>query len=270
MEETRKRLVVVADDLGRSSGVNGAIAAAHAGGIVTSASLMAGGESFDDAVAMARRYPRLAIGLHATFCDGRAVLPRALVPDLVDQTGRLESEPARAGIRYWLRRKDLIPQLEAEVAAQFDRLTGAGLRPTHVDGHHHLHIHPVLFRIVCRAASERGVRWVRVPLGDLASGRLFEWATFGLLSMLNRRVAARHGMMTPRRVVGLARTGSLDERYLLDLIPRLGAGWNEIFAHPDLDTESGRRELDALTSPLVRAFLERAGVTLSSYGEDRN
>ena len=269
MEETRKRLVVVADDFGRSLGVNRAIAAAHAGGIVTSASLMAGGVAFDDAVEVARHHPRLAVGLHATFCDGRAVLPRSLVPDLVDATGRLETDPARAGIRYWRRRKAMLPQLEAEAEAQFDRLDGVGIAPTHVDGHHHLHIHPVLFRIVCRAAARRGVRWVRVPEGELASGRVVEWATFGLLAIGNRRVAARHGMMAPRRVAGLARTGRLDERYLLGKIKRIGTGWNEIFAHPDLDTEAGRRELDALTSPRVRACLEGSGITLSSYGEDR-
>jgi hopanoid biosynthesis associated protein HpnK len=270
VEEPRKRLVVVADDLGRSPGVNRAIAEAVATGIVTAASLMAGGEAFDGALEVARRQPRLAVGLHATFCDGRAVLPRSLVPGLVDETGRLETNPARAGVRYWSRRKELIPQIEAEAEAQFERLAAAGVAPTHVDGHHHLHIHPLLFRILCRIAARRGVRWVRIPQGDPAPGRILEWATFGILARLNRRVAAHHGMMSARRVAGLARTGRLDERYLLELIPRIGAGWNEIFAHPNLDTEAGRRELDALTSPRVRARLESSGIALSSYGEEGN
>ena len=52
-------LVVVADDLGKSSSINEAILEAHGNGIVTSASLMAGGEAFAEAVHIAREKPEL-------------------------------------------------------------------------------------------------------------------------------------------------------------------------------------------------------------------
>lgn len=264
-EELPRRLVVVADDLGRSTGVNRAIAAAHEEGIVTSASLMAGGEAFDHAVEMARSRPRLAVGLHATLCDGRAVLPSSRVPGLAGADGRFEPGPARAGIRYW-RRRELIPRIEAELSAQFDRLIDSGIAPSHADGHHHLHIHPLLFGILCREAARRGVRFIRIPRGDLLSGRAIEWGVFGFLGWLNRKTSARHGIIPVDRVHGLARTGRIDEAYLLSLLPRIGAGWNEIFVHPDLDTERGRRELAALTSPRVRKRTDDLGIVLSAYG----
>ena len=266
MSAPSRRLAVVADDFGRTSGVTRAVAEAFDRGIVTAASLMAGGEAFDEAVAIARARPRLAVGLHATFCDGRAVLPAGRIPGLVDAEGRLEARPARAGVRYWRERRRLLPEIEAEIAAQFDRVTGAGLAVTHVDGHHHLHIHPLLFPILCREAARRGVRWIRIPAGDLRPGRLAEWAVFDMLGRLNRRTARRHGLGTPDRVYGLSRTGRIDEAYILELLGRLRPGWNELFVHPDLDTEQGRRELEAVTSRRVRGRIADLGIALVACG----
>src|SRR5262249_8258654 len=110
----RRKLVVVADDLGRSREVNRAVALAHDQGILGSASLMAGGEAFDDAVDLALARPGLSIGLHVTFCDGRAVLPPARIPDLVRPDGRFRTGPAGAGLAYHFRRRRAGAQIEAE------------------------------------------------------------------------------------------------------------------------------------------------------------
>ncbi|MBZ5628348.1 MAG: ChbG/HpnK family deacetylase [Acidobacteriia bacterium] len=59
-----KRLIINADDFGLTRGVNRAIVEAHERGVVTSATLMASGSEFDEAVALARRLPRLSVGCH--------------------------------------------------------------------------------------------------------------------------------------------------------------------------------------------------------------
>jgi len=59
-----KKLVVNADDFGRSTPINQGIIQAHQKGIVTSASLMTDREGFDEAVQLAKANPRLGIGLH--------------------------------------------------------------------------------------------------------------------------------------------------------------------------------------------------------------
>lgn len=265
-----RQLVVVADDFGRTAGVNRAIAAALDDGIVTAASLMAGGEAFDEAVQIAQAHPRLGIGLHVTVCDGRAVLDPDRVAGLADREGRMESDPTRAGVRYWRRRRTLLPAIQEEIAAQFDRAEQAGLALTHVDGHHHMHIHPLLFPIVCREAARRGVTRIRIPRGDLRDGRLGEWALFGVLGGINVRTAARYGVSVAGRVHGLSRTGRIDQEYLMGLLPRLDPGLSELFVHPDLDTEAGRRELAAVTSRRVREAAARLGIELVSFTGARN
>lgn len=95
--QSRNRIVVVADDMGESSSLNSAIAEAHKRGILTSASLMAGGQAFEEAVMIAVECSNLSVGLHVTLCDGRAVLPPSQIPDLVDHDGNFEKARQRLG-----------------------------------------------------------------------------------------------------------------------------------------------------------------------------
>lgn len=69
------KLIINADDFGVSSTVNQAVVTAHDEGILTSCSLMVGGDACDEAVALAKARPRLSVGLHLTLVCGKSVLP---------------------------------------------------------------------------------------------------------------------------------------------------------------------------------------------------
>ncbi len=271
-------IVVVADDFGRASSVNQAVAGGYGWSIVTAASIMAGGEAFQEALNLVPRWPELSLGLHVTLCDGRSVLPHRYIPDLVDPAGHFEPSPFRAGVRYWRSRRTISAQLEAEVEAQFERLEKAGFHPTHVDCHHHLHMHPVLFDIIARKTAERGIRWIRIPREPLSlimnlhfpllepKGFLI-WLAFGALTDRNLLVAHRYGLRSANYVYGLAGTGRIDEKYLLYLLPRLSPGTNELYVHPDMSTNAGREEMRALTSTRVRDLLVRRGIRTVNFEE---
>jgi hopanoid biosynthesis associated protein HpnK len=271
-----KFLVTVADDFGESSAVNRAVAEAHDRGVLIAASIMAGGDAFEEALQLALDRPQLSCGLHLTLCDGRAVLPVLRIPDLVDSAGYFERSPVKAWLNY--SGAGLISQIEDEVDAQFERLERAGLRPTHVDCHHHLHMHPSIFEIVCRQASHRGVGWIRIPREplrvilrsrSLLRGMMpfIEWAVFGVLGVRHRRIARKYGLSIADCVYGLSHTGSIDEKYFLDILKHMRGTLNEIFTHPDVSTESGRGEVKALTSTTVRRRLDALGMTLVGYRE---
>lgn len=107
-------LVVNADDLGLSPGVNDGIFAAYAHGIVTSASLMVDRAGAEDAAVGIKGHPGLSVGLH--FEEDR-------LPQLDD---------------------DHVAELFAAQLRRFRALTGGD--PTHVDSHHHVHrARPKLF-----------------------------------------------------------------------------------------------------------------------------
>jgi hopanoid biosynthesis associated protein HpnK len=269
-------LVTVADDFGRSPSVNAAVAEAHDKGILTSASLMAGGDGFDDAIRIVRERKSLSVGVHVTLCDGRAVSEPAEIPGLATAAGFFEKSPARAWLRCSLR--GMRPQIEREVKAQFDRVETAGIHPTHVDAHHHLHMHPAVFDILCREAAGRGIGWIRIPGEPLSAvfgmhllrrGAMpfLEWAVFGLLGGQCKRKAEREGLHAAQRIFGLSHTGFVDEAYTVGVLEQVRGPVDEMFAHPDLSTEAGRRELRALSAPAVRDRAASLGITLAGYGE---
>ena len=151
---TSRRLIVNADDFGRTSAINQAVIRAHREGVLTTASLMVNEPAAAEAVALARENPRLGVGLHLTFLFGHSALPPSQIPGLVDERGEFGVHPAGAGFRFFFDRR-LRAQLRAETHAQFQRFRATGLPLDHVNGHLHLHLHPVIFRILMEDAD----RW---------------------------------------------------------------------------------------------------------------
>src|SRR5262252_5456180 len=129
-----RNLIVNADDLGWTAGVNRGIAEAHRHGIVTSTSLLANGAAFADGVRTAGELP----GLTTKSLD--------------------------------------VKEVEKEWAAQIEKVRAAGIRPTHLDGHKHVHMLPGLFGVALRLAKRHGIEAIRVSLEEsslrtaLASG----------------------------------------------------------------------------------------------------
>jgi predicted glycoside hydrolase/deacetylase ChbG (UPF0249 family) len=209
-----------------------------------------------------------------------SVLPHSSIPDLTGSDGSFAGGPAAVWIA--LGRKKIIRQAELEIEAQFNRLEAAGISPCYVDSHHHLHMHPGLFGLICRIASGRGVKWIRVPNEPLlivfrlrSRGRgvmpFVEQAVFGMLKASNMRMAEKHGLRCAANVYGLSRSGGLDEEYLLSLIDHMaiskGSFVNEIFCHPDNVTDAGLRELSALKSGAVFARLDSFSIKRIGYGD---
>ena len=135
-------LIITADDFGRHPAINEAVERAHREGVLTAASLMMGEAHVAEAVAVARRNPRLRVGLHLVLTEGRAVLPPTRIPDLVDAQGRFPDDAmARDGVRFFFLPR-VRRQLAAEIRAQFEAFKATGLQLDHVNAHRHFHLHP--------------------------------------------------------------------------------------------------------------------------------
>ena len=279
-----RTLVVTGDDFGFSSGVNRAIADAHDRGILTSASLMIAGDAAGEAVALARGRPDLAVGLHLVVVDGRAALAAPEIPRLADADGRFRGGPVRAGLRYQFSR-EARRQLAREIRTQLERFRETGLALAHVDGHHHMHLHPGVLETLLELAGEFRIPAVRLPSEELSLALALDrgsiasklvWAgVFGLLRRHGERRARETGIAFSERVYGLLATGRVTEEYLLRLIPRIRADRVELYCHPaaGLPGEplngppgAGPKELAALLSPRVRQAAEQNGFLLRSPG----
>lgn len=277
------KLIVTADDFGRSPEINAAVIAAHRQGILTAASLMVAGDAFDQAVELARATPTLAVGLHVVVVDGRAVLPHEKIPLLVDRQGFFADAPARVGLRYHFSRAAR-RQLEAELLAQFERFAATGLALTHVDGHQHLHLHPTVFDRVVPLAERFGARGIRVVADDISlamkydasrpMARLSWHAAFGGLRHAALRRLRRSPLAVAQRVYGLMQTGDMNERYTTMLLNHLQGESAEVYFHPTAGSRQGALgpngvDLQTLLSPAIRQVVERRSLRLCSYADLR-
>jgi hopanoid biosynthesis associated protein HpnK len=269
---TARRLVVNADDFGRSASINAAVVRAHREGILTTASLMVNEEGCDEAVALAKENPRLGVGLHLTLLCGHSALSREQIPGLVNERREFSSNPVAVGFRYFARRQ-LGPQLREEMAAQFQKFHSTGLKLDHVNGHLHLHLHPAVFPILMEHAAAWGVTRVRLTRDPfrlnarLAKGRWLYRAAHALIyRWLSGRVRSRleeKRIKHTGAVFGLLQDSRVDEDYLLKLLPELPPGDSELYSHPSLD--QFKHELDALVSPRVRVRAAELGIRLIRY-----
>ena len=272
--------IITGDDFGSSAAVNEGIIQAHERGVLTSASLMVTGEAFEEAVRLARLHPRLGVGLHLVVSSGPPALDAGQVPHLVDSEGRFPSDLVKAGLRYQFspaaRR-----ELAAEIRAQLEKFRRTGLKLSHVDGHQHMHMHPVVLGTLIDLAEEFGIRAIRLPREELAiavrldrSRLLTKFAYSWVFGWLRRWAGAR--LRSARiefadRVYGLLQTGRMTEEYLLALIPRIQGNRVEIYSHPTLAVGNhsprgaSKAQLDALLSPGVRKALVSSGFQLATY-----
>ncbi|MEY2408812.1 MAG: hypothetical protein QOF48_1482 [Verrucomicrobiota bacterium] len=268
----RRRLIVNADDFGRSESINAAVIEAHRHGILTSASLMVNEASFTDAVRLARANPTLAVGLHLTLACGHSALSPARIPGLVGKDGRFENSPVTAGARYFLRRS-LRSQLRDELAAQFERFRSTGLPMDHVNGHLHLHLHPAIFPILMENAGDWGITHFRLTSDDfrlnarLARGRwsyrVAHFVIYRWLSSRARPVLRQKGIRHTGAVFGLLQDSNVDERFVLGLLNELPPGDSELYSHPSGD--QFHHELKALLSPRVQDQVRRLNIELIRY-----
>lgn len=286
-----KHLIINADDFGLTAGVNRGITDAHVRGIVTSASLLANGDAFEDAVALARKSAGLGIGVHLNLTQGRPAAPISKVRSLVNSDGRFGLSPYRLGLGILSGRVRLL-EIETEMRAQIDKIVSAGISPTHLDGHKHVHVLPGISKVVIRLAQEFCIPAIRTPLDELPSlGQLLKVNHSAGLSIFKQALVARGacflalqlkqramkvGLTSPARFYGLAQTGFLDLLTLRNILSSLPEGTSELMCHPGhLDHElriAGTRllaqrevEMKALTSFEIRELVQSQNIRLISY-----
>jgi len=219
-QQSRKSLIVTADDFGLNSQVNEAVEKLHRAGFLTQASLMVNESGVDEAVRIAKRNPGLTVGLHLSLCAGRASRPSRLT----DAAGMMPESPALAGIRYAFDSR-LDADLEREIAAQFSRFRELGFAPTYWDGHTHLHLHPKVLRLTLPYAQQFGV--VRLVQEDRSG--LLPWIFRRLSNSAKRKLG---GIRYTDAIFGLEYTGQMTTERILSLLDAIRAPWSELYLHP--------------------------------------
>lgn len=267
-----RRLIVNADDFGRSTSINAAVIRAHQEGILTSASLMVNEPACDEAVGLAKQNPRLGVGLHLSLVCGKSALPFDAIPGLVNSQNNFSNDAVVSGLRFFFLPK-LKAQLRDEIEAQFQKFRSTGLHLDHVNGHLNMHLHPVVFGILMENAKRWGIRHLRLTSDPLAlnlkfaKGKIFyrsiHACIYQLLSNWARPKLRSAGIRHTQKVFGLLQNARVDETFVKKLLPQLPQGDSELYSHPSL--HEFKHEFEALISPSVKTLVQKLGVPLIRY-----
>ena len=287
-----RNLIVNADDLGWTEGVNRGIAQAHRNGIVTSASLLANGAAFASGVELARSTPGLGIGVHLNLSDGAPIAEAESVSSLVNDAGAFEGGPETLLLRI-AKRGVTLREVEQEWDAQIEKVKAAGIQPTHLDGHKHVHMLPGLFEIALRLAKRHSIGAIRVAheasslraalsTGDEGNTTVVlkqgvQARGLKLLARDAREQAERVGISTADHFCGIAQTGEMTKDGVAQLLRSLPEGTTELMSHPGYVDQalqnsptrlqaSRQTELEILTDMEIRNLVVSLGIRLIDYG----
>jgi predicted glycoside hydrolase/deacetylase ChbG (UPF0249 family) len=244
-------LIVNADDLGRTKGINSGIFEAHSVGLVTSATLMVAFPAAEEAAARLHEYPDLGVGLHVALTGAPSVLPAKRLPSLTDASGRFPAKPE--GLTH--------PDPEdvlLEARAQLDRFRElTGRLPTHLDSHHHSHRHPVVCDALVTLAREHDLPirnaspevGARLRRDGVTTTDFFVESFFGVDARLD---------------------------VLIEILGGIRPGVTEVMCHPaHVDQElrststyadDRERELEVLTSPRALQAVRQFGLRPVHFG----
>ncbi len=230
-------VIFTADDFGLTVSVNEAVEQAHVHGPLGQASLMVAAPAAADAVARARRLPRLNVGLHLVVIDGDSVLGHARLPRITTPDGKFRRHQLGLGVQYFFsaaaRR-----ELAAEVAAQFAAYAATGLPLHHADAHKHMQLHPTVAQLMIEIGKRHGLTRIRVPAEPPATLRAcgarvtFADRALYLWTRLLRRQARRAGLARTDHVFGLKWSGHMTPARVTKLFRHLPPGSSEIYFHP--------------------------------------
>lgn len=279
-----RRIIINADDFGLCEGINQAVAQAHSEGILTSATIMTNMPAAEKAVKIAKKMPKLGVGVHLNLTEGPPVSKEACIERLLDADGQFACSPFTLSLVSLAGHK-FRKSIRAELAAQIQWVIDHGLKPTHLDSHEHIHAFPALFSIVCQLAGRFGIGAVRWPFEPEELSRT-PWpltSEDGRIRAQKVRIMARINRVQNKdfskndMLFGIAHTGKIDVNFFKAIALYNSAATAEIMTHPGftdgLDPDKTRLlhqrkvELEALCSDKTKRYFKDAKIKLVHYGQ---
>ena len=151
-----KKFILNADDFGKSKAHNRAVLRGYKEGILTSASIMADGSAFEDAVQkVIPQCPDLSIGVHLNIIEGKSLTH---APMLTDKNGIFNNSYGNIILKSF--NKTFLEQTEQEFRAQIETVLSK-TKADHIDSHVHTHAVPNIFKLAVKLAQEYKIPYVR-------------------------------------------------------------------------------------------------------------
>lgn len=168
-----KYLIVNADDFGYCPKRDLAIIDLFKKNSISSTSLLVNGDNAFQACLHAKLI-NLPMGIHINLTEGRPITKDySKIKSLINSDGFMYG---KFGLRIELAKGNIKSEdIEYEIRMQlnkYQQLTD-GNQPRHIDGHQHIHVHPMIVEIVARIAKEFHINYIRTPNEQMINENFF-------------------------------------------------------------------------------------------------
>ena len=282
-----KRLIINADEFGIARCVTAAVWQCLNEGVLTSATIVAGGLDFEHAASLVKSTD--VCGLHLSLTDFMPVSRKERIRSLVREDGK-RLWPLKRFLPRYFSGKIWIEDVRTELESQIVKCLDCGIRLTHIDGHSNLHMMPAVFKIVLELMKKYNIMKLRLPSEPLFNIDIKQPVQYMIKCVvtLDAMFNKRHippGYVFPDHFVGHAQSARITEDVMLGFLDRMEDGATEIPIHPrnydeaqireafgaDYPTDYFRKkdefEKEALLSDKVRRMVAEKKITLISYKE---
>ena len=154
------RVIINADDLGKSHEVNTAIAEALSDKAITSSTILANNSTWEEVHQIVNDNPDASVGVHLNLTEGIALTDSPILRkyQVVD-----ENNCFTKGIREVADfTEELVQVVYEEWDAQIRKVSEVeGIAITHFDGHHHVHSILPLAGIICKLGEKYNIHKLR-------------------------------------------------------------------------------------------------------------
>lgn len=277
-DKMSRQTIFNADDFGLSEGVNRGIIKAFSEGVVGSASIMAVGRAYEDAVRQAKANPMLDIGIHLCLTEEKPVLEKEKIRSLVTQDGYFLGT-YRFIIKYLLGGVDP-SKVEREIEAQIKKILDSGLQITHIDSHDYIHMLPLILEIVIKLAKRHNIAFIRFPYERYISINTGLWRHI-LQFCLNTTCCFLKDNFANAKIrrtdyfYGFLESGHLTEQHIRHSLKSVAPGITEFVCHPGLYDDILRyyqhwhyhweQEVEVLTSQGLRNLIRDFGIETTNF-----
>lgn len=230
---TKREIILNADDLGFSAGVNQAVLMAHRDGFLTHASLMANTDFFEEAVSVILpQCSGLKVGVHVNL----TCAPALFSENVLTENGVLRNNFVKLLFKY--KSKKVLESLEKEIELQILKIKERGIQITHIDGHEHVHIIPSINKIVRKLAAKYKIPRVREINESFTASFKYNLRTAGISNVIKlfllKFLSLFNGNSRKVHFYSILNTCEINAENLFNYLENTGDRSVEIMVHPGI------------------------------------
>ncbi len=243
-----KTLIVNADDFGMSREVNEGVKKGVEAGVIKSVSVMVNMPYFNEAVLYLKKHQEVSVGLHLNLTEGMPISTSNQTSTLIREDGHFF---------HWigfvinlLTRKVKYSEVEVETNMQFEKLKRTGIKISHIDSHHHVHLYPSIFKLLIKFVKKNDIKAPRCRpfrlsklIFSLRKLRSFKQFIILFLCFIDSRFFSNaKEYYDVEQIIDISWDPHFNEKRFENLLKELPDGVTEVICHPAILSKSGNRK----------------------------